>query len=263
MTSPALGEARGSVRLLLTENHPVPTSTLQARSAVNPLGSPQLRIRHQPYWAPSVMTRNNYLWITQRVAPCGNRTRYTFRGSQLPSHRANRVVKLEIISPCFLIIFFFPHVIEWIKLIVEWSAYKFASALRSGKKFEKFTMETEMSYNKTTLKMLLPVGRSIFDDEGSQEHNTFPINNPYPHLVRGVVFCYGMLPRARVDRFPIMNTLVTTKLRRGRTAVAGVSPALLWWVFTRGCEVDFVSTSAELCVPMNMIGEENYPKTSE
>ncbi|KAF9824805.1 hypothetical protein SFRURICE_019852 [Spodoptera frugiperda] len=37
------------------------------------------------------MTRNNNLWITQRVAPCGNRTRYTLRGSHLPSHRANRV----------------------------------------------------------------------------------------------------------------------------------------------------------------------------
>uniref|UniRef100_A0A2H1WS80 SFRICE_033916 n=1 Tax=Spodoptera frugiperda TaxID=7108 RepID=A0A2H1WS80_SPOFR len=37
-------------------------------------------------------TRNNNLWITQRVAPCGNRTRYPLRGSQLPSHRANRAV---------------------------------------------------------------------------------------------------------------------------------------------------------------------------
>ncbi|KAF9809282.1 hypothetical protein SFRURICE_015745, partial [Spodoptera frugiperda] len=35
-------------------------------------------------------TRNNNLWITQRVAPCGNRTRYTLHDSQLPSHRANR-----------------------------------------------------------------------------------------------------------------------------------------------------------------------------
>ncbi|KAF9806792.1 hypothetical protein SFRURICE_009479 [Spodoptera frugiperda] len=39
-----------------------------------------------------LLTRNNNLWITQRVAPCRNRNRYTLRDSQLPSHRTNSAV---------------------------------------------------------------------------------------------------------------------------------------------------------------------------
>uniref|UniRef100_A0A2H1VP03 SFRICE_026133 n=1 Tax=Spodoptera frugiperda TaxID=7108 RepID=A0A2H1VP03_SPOFR len=51
--------------------------------------------KHTSSHAHDTQTRNNNLWITQRVAPCGNRTRYTLHGSQLPSHRANRAVKIH------------------------------------------------------------------------------------------------------------------------------------------------------------------------
>ncbi|KAF9794371.1 hypothetical protein SFRURICE_014591, partial [Spodoptera frugiperda] len=53
--------------------------------------------KHTSSHTHDTQTRNNNLWITQRVAPCGNRTRYPLHSSQLPSHRANRAVK---IGPC-------------------------------------------------------------------------------------------------------------------------------------------------------------------
>ncbi|KAF9809651.1 hypothetical protein SFRURICE_016422 [Spodoptera frugiperda] len=61
----------------------VPTSVVSLRD--------RLKTLHHTRIFPT-QTRNNNLWITQRVAPCGNRTPYTLHGSQLSIRLDNHAV---------------------------------------------------------------------------------------------------------------------------------------------------------------------------
>ncbi|KAF9803555.1 hypothetical protein SFRURICE_008710 [Spodoptera frugiperda] len=99
LITPPVLEKREGVRLLLTKYHPVP-STAWSRNPGNVLRCPQLRIGHQPYWAPSVV-----VWLFEahpkREAP------YISTSRPWRCGYTARVIREEFKNDSFLALLFF------------------------------------------------------------------------------------------------------------------------------------------------------------